>query len=266
MEALIDLWKIPKDDAYDILSHAEGDFIVADNYYGPAVFRLLYKREADINEYTNKKKEYYRDLLQKSKKHNEVKEYFEDLLARADYRDYVAEGEKERKIEELKKKSYVVLQTSQGKIGLKLFPEEAPLACENFIGLIEKGFYDGLIFHRVIKDFVIQSGDPTGTGTNGESIWGTPFVNEISESLSFDKPGILAMANSGKDTNKSQFFITVSKQPGLNNRYTIFGEVTYGYDVVEKISKVKTDSNDRPEEEQKIIKAYVERKDKKEAR
>lgn len=257
LEALIDLWKIPKEDAYRILSHKEGDFIAAKFYYGDAVFRLLRKKEADMEKYNDKKKEYYRNMLTSVRKRKIVKEYFEDLLERAAYRDYVAEEKRAAKIEELKKKSLVALETNRGIIELKLLPEVAPKACENFIGLIEKGYYDGIIFHRVIKDFMIQGGDPTGTGTGGDSVWGKPFEDEVTEEIGFDKPGLLAMANSGPDTNKSQFFITTKEVPRLNNRHTIFGEVISGYDVVEKISEVETDSNDRPKDEQKIIKAFV---------
>jgi peptidylprolyl isomerase len=260
LEALIDLWKIPKEDAYRILESNEGDFIAAKNYYGDVVFRLLFKRKADLKEYDEKKQEYYRKMLTQSKKYKLAKDYFDDLIKRANYRDYVAEKQQAEKIEALKKKSQVVLETNQGDIELKLFPDIAPLACENFIGLIEKGYYNGIIFHRVIKDFMIQGGDPTGTGTGGESFWGDkPFADEISDKLQFDKPGVLAMANSGPDTNKSQFFITVKPTPHLNKKHTIFGEVVSGMDVVKKIEEAPTCENDKPKEEQKIIKAYIKK-------
>ncbi|MFA4888934.1 MAG: peptidylprolyl isomerase [Candidatus Omnitrophota bacterium] len=151
----------------------------------------------------------------------------------------------------------VVLETNQGKIEIKLMPEVAPKACENFSKLVEKGYYNGLIFHRVIKGFMIQGGDPTGTGRGGESIWGVPFEDEVSESAQFDRKGLLAMANAGPNTNGSQFFITVVATPGLNMRHTIFGEVISGYDVVEKIENSAVDVSDRPTTEQKIIKAYL---------
>ena len=99
----------------------------------------------------------------------------------------------------------VVLETNQGLIEIKLMPEIAPKACENFTKLVEKGYYNGLIFHRVIKDFMIQGGDPTGTGSGGESIWGKPFEDEVSPMAKFDSVGILAMANAGPNTNGSQF-------------------------------------------------------------
>jgi peptidylprolyl isomerase len=151
----------------------------------------------------------------------------------------------------------VIFETTQGLIEIKLMPEVAPKTCENFTKLVEKGYYNGLIFHRVIKGFMIQGGDPTGTGTGGESIWGKPFEDEVSPVAKFDSEGILAMANAGPNTNGSQFFITTAKTPWLNMRHTIFGEVISGYDVVQKIENVETSGSDRPIKEQKIIKAYL---------
>ncbi|MFA5271827.1 MAG: peptidylprolyl isomerase, partial [Candidatus Omnitrophota bacterium] len=110
----------------------------------------------------------------------------------------------------------VVLETNKGKIEIKLMPDIAPKACENFIKLVEKGYYDGIIFHRVIKNFMIQGGDPTGTGRGGNSVWGKPFEDEVSSSVAFNKPGLLAMANAGSSTNGSQFFITTIPTPWLN--------------------------------------------------
>jgi len=258
LEALIDLWKIPRDDAYNILKHEPGDFIVSEFYYGAGVFRLLRKKEADMEKYDEKKQEYYKKMLTTSRKRKLSKEYFDDLIGRASMRDYVAEAQQAAKVEELKTKAIVSLETNQGTVKLKLFPDVAPLACENFIGLIEKGFYDGITFHRVIEGFMIQGGDPTATGGGGDTIWdGNPFIDEVTDDLLFDKPGLLAMANSGANTNKSQFFITVKPTPNLNKRHTIFGEVIEGYDVVEKISKVKTDDKDKPKKEQSIVKASV---------
>lgn len=151
----------------------------------------------------------------------------------------------------------VVLQTNQGDIEIKLMPEAAPKACENFVGLVKKGYYNGLIFHRVITDFMIQGGDPTGTGMGGESFWGEPFTDEVSSTVQFDSPGILAMANSGPNTNGSQFFITVAKTPWLNMRHTIFGKVISGYDVVERIVNAPANSSDKPLADQKITKAFL---------
>ena len=151
----------------------------------------------------------------------------------------------------------VVLETNQGKIEIRLKNEIAPKACENFVKLIEKGYYNGLIFHRVIKGFMIQGGDPTGTGRGGESIWGKPFADEVTPEVKFDGPGILAMANSGPNTNGSQFFITCAKTPWLDMRHTIFGEVIYGLEAVQKIENTPVDAADRPVTPQKIIRAYI---------
>jgi peptidylprolyl isomerase len=151
----------------------------------------------------------------------------------------------------------VVLETNQGNIEIKLKTDIAPKTCENFIKLIEKGYYNGLIFHRVIKGFMIQGGDPTGTGAGGTSIWGKPFEDEVGPSATFDAPGILAMANSGPNTNGSQFFITCAKTPWLNMRHTIFGEVITGLEVVQKIENTPVNSADRPIAQQKINRAYI---------
>lgn len=151
----------------------------------------------------------------------------------------------------------VVLETTQGNIELQLMPQVAPKACENFIKLVQKGYYDGLIFHRVMKGFMIQGGDPTGSGYGGESIWGVGFADEVTSGVKFDYPGLLAMANSGPNTNGSQFFITTAKTPWLNMKHTIFGEVISGYDVVEKIENTPVDSQSFPLTSQKIKKAYV---------
>ncbi len=152
----------------------------------------------------------------------------------------------------------VVLDTNYGKIELKLFKKAAPLAVENFTKLTKKGYYNGTIFHRVIKNFMIQGGDPTGTGMGGNSIWGKEFKNEYAPNLVFDRPYLLAMANRGPNTNGSQFFITVAKTPWLNGGYTIFGEVVKGQKVVDAISKVATSKpGDRPLKKVVIKKAYI---------
>lgn len=151
----------------------------------------------------------------------------------------------------------VVLETTQGVIEIELLPEVAPKASENFATHAKNGFYDGIIFHRIIRNFMIQGGDPTGTGRGGVSIWGKPFEDEFKPNVVFDKPGILAMANAGPKTNGSQFFITTVPTPHLNGYHTIFGYVVKGMDVVKKLEGVKTGAMDRPVEEQKIIKAYI---------
>lgn len=151
----------------------------------------------------------------------------------------------------------VVFETSQGTIELELWPNVAPKTCENMIGLVKKGYYDGTVFHRVIKEFMIQGGDPTATGRGGKSLWGGRFEDEISGSARFDKAGILAMANAGPNTNGSQFFITTVATPWLNDKHTIFGKVVSVYDVVQKIENTKVGGGDRPVEDQKIIRAYI---------
>ncbi len=140
------------------------------------------------------------------------------------------------------------ISTNMGSIVLELLAEEAPKTVENFVKLANDGFYDGVIFHRVIKDFMIQGGDPTGTGTGGP---GYTFEDEIVPSLVFDKPGILAMANrgGGTSTNGSQFFITVVSTPHLNGNHTIFGRGLEGQDVVVAISEVPIGTGDRPLED-----------------
>jgi len=158
------------------------------------------------------------------------------------------------------KPSHVVLKTNKGDITLQLFWDVAPKACENFTSLVRKGYYNGTIFHRIIKNFMIQGGDPTGTGMGGESIWGEPFEDEFKPNVVFDRPYILAMANRGRNTNGSQFFITLAPTPHLNGRHTIFGEVIKGKDVVRKIGAVTTNGDrggNRPLFEQKIIKASI---------
>jgi len=155
----------------------------------------------------------------------------------------------------------VILETTQGKITLELFPKVAPLAVENFTTHVKNGYYNGLVFHRIIKGFMIQGGDPTGTGSGGESIWKKPFDDEFSPNVVFNRKGILAMANAGPATNGSQFFITVAPTQWLNGRHTIFGEVKSGYDNVRKLEMVEvTPRGNRPLEDQKIIKAYLQEK------
>lgn len=151
----------------------------------------------------------------------------------------------------------VVFETTRGNITFELYPDIAPKTVENFVGLVKKGYYDGIIFHRVIRNFMIQGGDPTGTGRGGTSIWGKKFEDEFKPNVVFDKPGTLAMANAGPNTNGSQFFITTVPTPWLNGRHTIFGMVIEGYDIVRKIENTSVGYQDKPKMEQKIIKAYV---------
>jgi len=139
------------------------------------------------------------------------------------------------------------LHTNKGAIEFELFDDDAPKTVANFLKLARDGFYDGVIFHRVIPDFMIQGGDPTGTGMGGP---GYTFDDECPpDGPSFDRAGLLAMANSGPGTNGCQFFVTVAPADWLTGRHTIFGEVTEGYDVVERISKAPTGSQDHPTDE-----------------
>ena len=157
---------------------------------------------------------------------------------------------------------HVVLETTQGNIELELFDDVAPLAVENFITHVKEGYYNGTTFHRIIKNFMIQGGDPTGTGRGGESIWHKPFKDEFKPNLVFDKAGILAMANRGPNTNGSQFFITTAPAPWLNGGYTIFGKVANptSMQTVMRLNNVATtgrSGGDRPLEIQEIKKAYI---------
>lgn len=167
------------------------------------------------------------------------------------------------------------IKTNQGDIKLQLFPDQAPKTVKNFVELAKQGYYKGVIFHRVIPDFMIQGGDPTGTGADGESIYGQAFEDEFSEEL-FNFKGALSMANAGPNTNGSQFFIVTNENvpadmvgqmkaagypdeviaryqeggtPWLDFHHTVFGQVIEGMDVAQKISQVKRDFRDRPEED-----------------
>ncbi|EFN82624.1 peptidyl-prolyl cis-trans isomerase CWC27 homolog [Harpegnathos saltator] len=152
----------------------------------------------------------------------------------------------------------VVMKTTVGDIDLELWTKEAPKACRNFIQLCMEGYYNGTIFHRVIKGFIAQGGDPTGTGEGGESIYEYPFKDEFHTRLRFCRRGLLAMANSGKDDNGSQFFFTLGSTPELQNKHTIFGKVTGEtiYNML-KLEDVLVDENDRPQYPQKVLKTEV---------
>ena len=143
-------------------------------------------------------------------------------------------------------KTYAVFKTNNGDFTVELFAEKAPITVENFVTLAKDGFYDGTIFPRIIADFMIQGGDPTGTGRGGSK---QTIPDEFGEGLDFSQPGILAMANAGPNTGSSQFFVTVVPTPWLQNHHSIFGKVVKNYDVVEKISGVQTDFADKPLED-----------------
>ncbi|KAK9734540.1 hypothetical protein RND81_04G146600 [Saponaria officinalis] len=151
----------------------------------------------------------------------------------------------------------VILHTNMGDIHMKLYPEECPKTVENFTTHCQNGYYDNLIFHRVIKGFMIQTGDPLGDGTGGQSIWGREFEDEFHKSLRHDRPFTVSMANAGPCTNGSQFFITTVATPWLDNKHTVFGRVIKGMDVVQAIDKVKADRNDRPFQDVKILNVTV---------
>ena len=156
---------------------------------------------------------------------------------------------------------YAVFDTTEGTFKIELFAVQAPRTVENFVSLAEaaktgKPFYDGTIFHRVIPDFMIQGGDPEGTGRGGP---GYRFADEFHPELKHSKPGILSMANAGPNSNGSQFFITVAATPFLDNRHSVFGEVTEGYDVVKKISQAPRNRQDRPVKEVRVKSVKIER-------
>ncbi|HEX8748005.1 MAG TPA: peptidylprolyl isomerase [Pyrinomonadaceae bacterium] len=154
-----------------------------------------------------------------------------------------------------------VLQTNKGTIKFELLEEEAPKTTENFRLLVERGYYDGVIFHRVIKGFMIQGGDPLGMGYGGESAWGGTFNDEINPKSELYrggyKRGVVAMANRGPNTNGSQFFIMHQDNP-LPPNYTIFGRVTEGEDVVDAIATTQTGSNDKPTQPVTMEKVTIE--------
>ncbi|XP_012886973.1 PREDICTED: peptidyl-prolyl cis-trans isomerase-like 2 [Dipodomys ordii] len=153
----------------------------------------------------------------------------------------------------VKKKGYVRLHTNKGDLNLELHCDLTPKTCENFIKLCRKHYYHGTIFHRSIRNFVIQGGDPTGTGTGGQSYWGKPFKDEFRPNLSHTGRGILSMANSGPNTNKSQFFITFRSCAYLDKKHTIFGRVVGGFDTLTVMENIESDpKTDRPKEEIRI--------------
>jgi peptidylprolyl isomerase len=160
-------------------------------------------------------------------------------------------------------KPVVVLHTSKGDITLQLFPDVAPLAVKNFLIHVKNGYYNHTIFHRIIKNFMVQGGDPTGTGRGGESIWHKPFKDEFKQGYTFDKAGILAMANAGPNTNGSQFFITVAPARWLNGYYTIFGKVIGSFETLKKLNDIPTlgqSGHFRPLNPPQLIKAYIQKK------
>ncbi|ROW10405.1 hypothetical protein VMCG_02068 [Cytospora schulzeri] len=158
----------------------------------------------------------------------------------------------------------VILETSMGTITLELYTSHAPKTTTNFLTLCGRGYYDATPFHRIIPNFMVQGGDPTGTGRGGTSIYGEKFEDEMPTvdggstlQLKHTGAGILSMANAGPNTNGSQFFITLAPAPWLDGKHTIFGRVKAGMGVVRRMGHVRTDAEDRPTEEVKIIRARV---------
>jgi peptidyl-prolyl cis-trans isomerase-like 1 len=152
------------------------------------------------------------------------------------------------------------METTMGVIEIELVEKATPKTAKNFIGLAEKKYYDGIIFHRVIDGFMIQGGDPTGTGRGGESIYGKAFEDEFVDTLRHTAAGTLSMANAGRNTNGSQFFITLAPTPWLDGKHTIFGRVVAGMDVVKAIGKVKTGGGDRPVKDVTMTSVRIVRK------
>ncbi|XP_074599402.1 peptidyl-prolyl cis-trans isomerase-like 3 [Brevipalpus obovatus] len=146
----------------------------------------------------------------------------------------------------------VTLHTDLGDIKMELFCEKCPKTCENFLALCATDYYNNCIFHRNIKGFMVQTGDPTNTGKNGQNIWGQNFDDEFHDSLSHNSKGIVSMANSGPNSNGSQFFIIYDKQPHLDMKYTIFGKVIDGFDTLESLEKVPVNAKYRPNVDIKI--------------
>ncbi|CAG8542559.1 10074_t:CDS:2 [Paraglomus brasilianum] len=147
----------------------------------------------------------------------------------------------------------VSLHTDLGDLKIEVFCEAVPKTAENFLALCASGYYDNNLFHRNIKSFIVQTGDPTGTGRGGNSIWGRRFPDEIKSSLKHNVRGIVSMANSGPDTNGSQFFITYAKLPHLDTKYTVFGKVIDGAETtLDAIEKVPVDEKNRPIQEIRI--------------
>ena len=153
-----------------------------------------------------------------------------------------------------------IMETSLGDVTFLLYADETPKPVENFVGLAEKGYYDGVIFHRIIKGFMAQGGDPTGTGRGGQSLWGENFDDEIAEGIVFDRRGQLAMANAGPGTNGSQFFITFKATGWLTGKHTIFGEVIDGMATVDAMEAGELGPGDKPVEEIKIITVRIEKR------
>eukprot|EP01108_Squamamoeba_japonica_P010057 TRINITY_DN9693_c0_g1_i1.p2 TRINITY_DN9693_c0_g1~~TRINITY_DN9693_c0_g1_i1.p2 ORF type:complete len:160 (-),score=28.77 TRINITY_DN9693_c0_g1_i1:23-502(-) len=151
----------------------------------------------------------------------------------------------------------VEIETPIGTFRIELYWQHAPKTCKNFFELAKKGYYNNVEFHRIIADFMLQTGDPTGTGRGGESIYGRKFEDEITRELKHTGAGILSMANSGPNTNGSQFFVTLAPCPWLDGKHTIFGRICGGIDVINRLGRLETDASDRPKSRMTITNAKV---------
>ncbi|KAJ1626518.1 cyclophilin-like domain-containing protein [Pavlovales sp. CCMP2436] len=149
----------------------------------------------------------------------------------------------------------VVVATNMGDFTVELYHRHTPKTAKNFYELAKRGYYDSVVFHRIVRDFCVQGGDPTGTGRGGESIYGKTFEDEITRELKHTGAGILSMANSGPGTNGSQFFITLGPQPALDGKHTVFGRVSTGMETVKRMGAARTDASDKPVEGIRILKA-----------
>eukprot|EP01134_Creolimax_fragrantissima_P002059 CFRG2059T1 len=143
----------------------------------------------------------------------------------------------------------VTISTSVGDLKLELFVDLCPRTCENFLALCGSGYYDGCKFHRNIKGFIVQTGDPTNTGKGGECIWGGTFDSEFHASLKHSARGYVSMANSRPDANGSQFFFTYAKQSSLDGTYPVFGRIIHGFDTLDSLEKIPVDDKYRPQKE-----------------
>ncbi|KAJ6248119.1 ring-type e3 ubiquitin-protein ligase ppil2 [Anaeramoeba flamelloides] len=162
-----------------------------------------------------------------------------------------------RKRSLVRHQGYATIVTNYGDLNFELFCEKCPLACDNFLTHCLRDYYSGIQFHRLIKGFMIQGGDPTESGAGGESIWGQPFKDEFHPSLTHDKRGILSMANAGKNTNTSQFFITFGPAHHLDNKHTVFGRLVGGMNVLDQIENIPTNPKNFPLKAIKFIKANI---------
>eukprot|EP01132_Coremiostelium_polycephalum_P002901 gene2901-3612_t len=204
-----------------------------------------------------KQKEFQQFKLEKEKKLEHIKKHSSQApsftstgFSASDMRQEHPADEPGKKT---KKKGYVTIQTNLGNINLMIHCDLAPKASENFLEHCESGYYQNQIFHRLIRNFMIQGGDPTGTGTGGQSIWKKSFKDEFTPTLKHSERGILSMANSGTNTNGSQFFITFRDCPHLDNKHTVFGKVVGGLEILKTMELVKVDQNDKPLQNIKIL-------------